>query len=364
MKKALKLSLSLAMTVACSWYAFRGTNWHDQWESLRAANYWWLIPYVAVLLVVHLLRTLRWGALLSGLEKVRFRQLNEASAIGFMMLIVLPLRLGEFARPFLIANRSGIRRSPAMATVVVERIADGILVAALLRALLFFIPKDAPGYATVSWAGNIMFLIFAGGAAFLVFALWQEKRAVRFIQVVLGRSPKLAAYGVRMVEGFVGALRRVPSRRELAKFFGYTVVYWAVNGAGMAMMAFAFEAPAAGVAEPLRISLFQAYAIMCTLVVAVMIPSAPGMVGTFQAGIRFGLGLFLPAALVNGKGLAYANVVWLCQTGQQVGLGLLLMFLGNLSFKEIAGGLTHESEAERAEPQPELRVADAAERSA
>ena len=59
---------------------------------------------------------------LSGLEKVPFKQLYEASAIGFMMLIILPFRLGEFARPFLIAQRSGIRRSAAMTSVVFERI--------------------------------------------------------------------------------------------------------------------------------------------------------------------------------------------------------------------------------------------------
>jgi hypothetical protein len=85
------------------------------------------------LALIHIARTLRWGNLMAGLEKVPFQKLNEASAIGFMMLIILPFRLGEFARPFLIAERSNIRRSPAMTSVVLERIIDGLLIAVLLR---------------------------------------------------------------------------------------------------------------------------------------------------------------------------------------------------------------------------------------
>jgi hypothetical protein len=66
-----------------------------------------------------------------------------------------------------------------------------------------------------------------------------------------------------------------------------------------------------------------------------MIPSAPGMMGTFQAATKVGLGVFLPAAVVNSQGLAYANVIWLCQTLQQIGLGVLFMSLSQMSFRDI-----------------------------
>ncbi|MDQ3265557.1 MAG: flippase-like domain-containing protein [Myxococcota bacterium] len=355
MKRALNLVLSLTATVVCSWYAFRDADWSSQWVSLRHANYWWLVPYLAILLVIHLCRTLRWGALLSGLERVPFRALNESSSIGFMMLIVLPFRLGEFARPFLIANRSGIRRSPAMATVVVERIVDGILVALLLRGLMFFIPQDAPNYGKVLWASNVMFAIFLGGLVFLLFAYWQQARAVRLIRAFTGWiSTGLADKAAHMVEGFVGALRQLPSRRQVARFFLLTLTYWVLNAGGMMIAARAFASEGNG----WDLTLFQAFTVMCTLVVGVMIPSAPGMVGTFQAGIKFGLGLFLPAAVVNAEGLAFANVVWLIQTSQQIGLGLLMMSLGHLSFSEIAGKLA-EQKAEAKGGEDAARVEEA-----
>jgi hypothetical protein len=75
-----------------------------------------------------------------------------------------------------------------------------------------------------------------------------------------------------------------------------------------------------------------------------MIPGAPGMIGTFQAGVKLGLSLFLSPAVLNGTGVAYANVMWLCSTGQQVLLGVVLMGLGSVSFREIAGKLGMEGE--------------------
>jgi hypothetical protein len=85
----------------------------------------------------------------------------------------------------------------------------------------------------------------------------------------------------------------------------------------------------------LHLSIFHGYVVLAVLVVGLMIPAAPGMVGTFQAAVKVGLGLFLPAAIVSGKGLAYANVMWLCQTVQQIGLGFLFMSLSHVSFRDV-----------------------------
>ncbi|HEY8205948.1 MAG TPA: lysylphosphatidylglycerol synthase transmembrane domain-containing protein [Myxococcaceae bacterium] len=341
MKRVLNLTLSLAVTAVCTWWTFKNTNWAEQRASLAAARYVWIIPYVGVLGVIHLSRTLRWRALLSGLEKVRFRAMNEASGIGFMMLIVLPFRLGEFARPFLIARRSNIRRSAAMTTVVLERITDGILVAVSLRALLFFVPEGAPTYGVVRLGANLMFSLFAGGLLFLLFALWQQERAVRLVQATIGRvSQRLAEVAAHVVDTFVGAMRQLPGPGQLVIFFAYTLVYWLANGAGMALLGLAF----AGVGPDggFHLSMFQGFVVMGCLVGGVMIPSAPGSFGPFQAAVVIGLKLFLPVEAAESTGLAFANVLWICQTAQQVGLGFILMLTGHLSFRELTRNLSAE----------------------
>lgn len=352
-KRAVKLLASLLVTVGFMWWAFRDTDWSAQFASLKSANYLWLGPYFVCLAVIHVCRTLRWGALLSGLERVPFRKLNEASGIGFMMLLVLPFRLGEFARPFLIAQRSSIRRSAAMTSVVLERIVDGLFVAASMRVLLFFVPTETPEVRYVKLGSWLMFAVFGGGLLFLLFGLWQQERTVRLVRATVGRfAPGVAHKVADIVDTFVGAMRQLPSAKQVVAFFAYTVGYWGVNGLGMMLLARAFDcsgAAATANCQPMGLTLFQAYVVLCVLVVGLMIPAAPGMMGTFQAATKVGLSLFLPATVVNASGLAYANVMWLCQTVQTVGFGLILMSLGHLSFREIAGKLDKEGEAKAEE---------------
>ena len=328
-KRLWKLAASLLVTFALTWWAFRDTNWEEQWDSLRTANYAWLIPYFGVLLCIHLCRTIRWGFLLSGLERIPFRKLNEASAIGFMMLLVLPFRLGEFARPFLIAQRSGIRRSAAMTSVVLERICDGLFVATLLRVLLFFVPAETPGVRYVRLGSTLMFAVFGGGLAFLLFALWHQEKAVALVRTTIGRiAPRIADKAAEVVGAFVGAMRHLPSWPRIVAFFVTTFAYWGLNGWGMTIAARAFG-------PSMHLTLFQGYVVLCVVVVGLMIPSAPGMMGTFQAATKVGLSVFLPAAVVNSQGLAYANVIWLCQTLQQIGFGVLFLSLSQMSFRDI-----------------------------
>jgi uncharacterized protein (TIRG00374 family) len=334
-KRFIKLTVSIAITGVCFWWTFRNVNVDDMLASLRTANYWVLVPYLGILTVIHLCRTLRWGNLLSGLEKVKFWPLNEASGIGFMMLIVLPFRLGEFARPFLIAERSTIRRSAAMTSVVFERIVDGIIIAVLLRVLLFFVPGQSEGIAYVRAGANIMFLVFFSGLVFLLVGRWQHDRTLRLLRAVFSIvSPKVADRVAAIVDGFISALRQLPDAKNLFLFFFFTAVYWGFNGAGTALLASAFPS--------LHLSAFQGFVVVSVVVVGMMLPGAPGSAGTFQAAVMLALGLFVEPHVVNSSGVAYANVLWIVQILQQVLFGLLLMVLSNRSFRDIAGKLSEE----------------------
>jgi uncharacterized protein (TIRG00374 family) len=350
-KKFLKFSISLAITSGCFWWTFKDTHWEAMWASVKSANYFMLVPYLFLLTGVHMARTLRWGNLLSGMEKVPFRQLNEASGIGFMMLIVLPFRMGEFARPFLIAERSKIRRSPAMTSVVFERIVDGIIVAVTLRALLFFVPNDHGQIDRILVGANLMFAVFGGGLLFLLFARWQHDRAVRLIAATAGRiSPKLGEKVAYVVDGFVGAMKQLPDGKNLLAFFFWTAVYWVLNGVGISMLsqAFACESSVPG-CVPMSLTIFQAFVVLGVLIVGLMIPAAPGSAGTFQAFIVLGMAVFLPQEVVNSSGIAFANLLWVTQIGQQIIFGLVLMTLSQRSFRGITGKLEADKvEAEQA----------------
>lgn len=346
MSRWIKFGVSLAITAVCLWWTFKDTRWEEMWTALQSADWGWtLFKYGLVLAVIHLARTLRWGNLLSGLEKVPFKKLNEASAIGFMMLIILPFRLGEFARPFLIAERSGIRRSSAMTSVVLERIIDGLIIAILLRGLMFFVPADAHDIDRVRIGANLMFMVFFSGFVFLLLARWKHDLVIGLMRKTMGRvSPGLTEKVVHMVDGFVGALKQLPDAKNMTLFFVWTAVYWAANGAGMAMFANGFDCSgAAGRAcMPLHLTMFQGYFLLCVVIVGMMIPAAPGSAGTAQLALLVGLGVFLPQDLVNSSGVAYANVLWLVQMVQQIAVGVFFLVRSHGSFSDIAGKLSDE----------------------
>jgi uncharacterized protein (TIRG00374 family) len=350
MSRWIKLIFSLGITAGCIWWMFRNyqtEDWHKLGVAIQSANWFVLVPYAGLLAIIHIARTLRWGNLMSGLEVVSFKKLNEASAIGFMMLIILPFRLGEFARPFLIAQRSNIRRSSAMTSVVLERIIDGVAIAILLRVLMFFVPGDSEGIQRIRIGANLMFAVFFSGLVFLLIARWQHDRVIGVMRATLGRLSKgLTEQAVHIVDGFVGALKQLPDRRNLLLFVAWTVVYWVTNGVGVTMMANAFDCGGGTVAncQPLHITELQGFVVLCVSIVGMMIPAGPASAGTVQSFYLLALSVFVAPEIVNAGGVAFATVIWVVQVAQQILVGLFFLILSNSSFTDIAGKISAENQ--------------------
>ena len=347
MSKWIRLIASLGITVAALFWTFKDTDVTMLVASLKGARWVMLLPYLAILTFVHLARTIRWGHLLSGIERVPFRMLNEASAIGFMMLLILPLRLGEFARPILIAQRSKIRRSSAMASVVFERVIDGMFIALLLQVCLYFIPGNPSVMATIRIGANLMLFVFSGVFAALLLARWKHQLVLSLIEQTVGRfSRGLATKVIQTIDGFLDALRRLPGKRDLTLFFAWTLVYWMANVVGLTIFANAFDCgggtvPACG---PLELTLQQGTFVLGVTIVGLMIPAGPASTGTMQSFLKLGLSAFVPALALSGSGIAFANAIWLVQLLQQVLFGLIFLSLSHTSFLKLAKRLEENSE--------------------
>jgi uncharacterized protein (TIRG00374 family) len=317
-KRAIQVVAGLGVSGVALWLTLRGKDLGAIWAAMRAADYRYLAPYVFILLVVHLARTVRWGILLEPVADVPFARLNAISAVGFMALLLLPFRLGEFARPYLVAEPGRLRASTALSSVVAERVADGIFTGFLMVVVLFAVPDGAPGVRILRLGGVVVSLGFVAVLVFLVVAYRNRELAVRIASAPLRPlSPRLAERASGMLDAFIHGLRHLPSRRKTAQFVALTVVYWGLNAFGMSLLARGFG---------FRLGVVEACALLGVLVVGVMIPAGPGMVGTFQGAIVVGLGLFAPSEAVATRGTAYANVVWAVQVVQVTALGLFFLF--------------------------------------
>ena len=343
MKRQRNLILSLLISIGFVAWSLRGHDLGQVWQQLKQANYLYLFPYIAILLAIHVVRTVRWGMLIAPLAKMTFRRLNAVSAVGFMALVVLPLRLGEFARPYLIRVPGKVSATAAMASIVVERVLDGLIVAALQVVLLLRIPGGGAHVEWVRRGGYLMFAFFFGLLVFLVVAYLAREFALKLIRATVGRvSERVSERPVTCCESFITGLRSLPSVKEQIAIVALTGVYWGLNGFGLLVLALGFG---------IHLGLLQAYTVLGVLVIGVMLPAGPGMAGTFQFFTQLGLSLFVPES-ENARAAAFANVLWACQFVQQVALGLLFVNSKWLDHRVTFGELMHAEEEVEEEAEP------------
>jgi uncharacterized protein (TIRG00374 family) len=338
--KAFKVLAGLAISACFIWLTLRNKDLSQIAHALRTANYWYLVPYAAITVAIHFLRVIRWGILLEPVGKPSFKKLNSAGGIGFMALVIVPFRLGELARPLLIAEGGKLRRSAAMASVVVERVVDGLAMAVVLMVALLFSQPASTNANTLYWArmsGVGVFAFFTAILVFLVFAYLKRELAVRLTnRIVRPISQGLAKKLAGMIDAFIGGLKVVPDRRKVLLFFLLTATYWGINGIGMAILARGFGLP---------LGLVAAFAVLGVLVAGVMIPAGPGMIGPFHAAVQIGMELFFPASTAQGSVVAYAWVLWAAQFSQQVLFGIYFLSKGHIALGSLWQSSSTEEEA-------------------
>src|SRR5919198_5870418 len=137
--------------------------------ALAAAD-WRVIPLAIVLYFAGVwFRSARWGLLLPE-HTVSTPTLCRGLVVGFTVNNLLPVRMGEVARAYLLSRWCRVPYGATLASLIVERILDGLSLAALLLLALLFVP--APGYLVA--AGGLAAAGFLAGALLLALAAWQS----------------------------------------------------------------------------------------------------------------------------------------------------------------------------------------------
>ena len=293
-----------------------------------AMELWWVLPYLTMLTLIHILRVVRWKPLLDPIVKLDLWTHNRIGAVGFMALFLLPLRLGELVRPYLVKHETGqTRTSEVLATVVVERIADGLTVVAVLFAVLFSLPSadEATRVSLLVGAWGAL-AVFLGATLLLLGMRWKHGLTVRLIESTLGLISKGFAERITgMTEAFLRGLSALPSFGAFAWFVFLTFVYWGVNGVAVWMMAEAFYLP---------VDLIGGYAMMACVVVGMMIPNSPGNVGSFWYFLLLPLPLYGVEAS-STQAIAFGVMVWWLQVLQQGAFGAWFVVRGQVTWRRV-----------------------------
>jgi len=312
-----KLLASLIVGVVCVFYALHGMNRQEVMADIRALPLDGVLLYLGTLAITHFFRSWRWNYLLRPLgAALPIRRLLPVSSVGFMAILALPIRLGEFVRPYFVTREGRIRMSAAVGTVAVERIVDGLLISILFFVSYLLSSPDvfSPELRFGAW---LSLLGFVGLTTFLAIAqVWTEPTIDLVLRFSLLRrfAPARAERLGDRLRSLISGFTVMRDRRNFTIFLVQSILYWGANGFGMWILARQMELP---------ISLSAAFTTMAFTGVVLTLPNSPGLVGQFHAAIKLGLAAYLPLAVVNAKGMAYAIVLHGIQTLWYVATGLL-----------------------------------------
>jgi uncharacterized protein (TIRG00374 family) len=300
--------LGILISAAFLYWALRGLRLQDLGGALAQANYWWLIPGIAVYFMGVWARAWRWHYLLRPVQKISTRAMFPIVAIGYMGNNIYPARAGEVLRAVVLKRRTGVPISASLATIIVERVFDGVV---MLAFVFLNLPELARLTADSGLVGNIQTLTLWGAGAFLgallaflLAAMFPERAMALFTPLVLRLAP--ARWRDRIIElmgKFLGGLEALRSPREALMVFLTSVVIWLLETGKYYFVMFAF---------PFHVSFFALMLMNGIVNLATTIPSAPGYVGTFDApGIAVLAAYGVPQALAAGYTLVLHAALWI-----------------------------------------------------
>ncbi|MEO1268282.1 MAG: lysylphosphatidylglycerol synthase transmembrane domain-containing protein, partial [Myxococcota bacterium] len=204
----------------------------------RAQLGWALVVYGLLYGAVHALRMWRWSFLLRSVGEFQFGEVMRAAGIGFMAIVVLPLRLGELVRPYVLARETQVPMAAALGTAVVERVVDGLFITLLLFVTLgtYQGPEEATAFALP--VGYVALTIFSAALGVCILALWRRSWTLQWI-TRLGQpiSASLTTRVVGLLSTFLDGIQSLRDGGALGPFVAVTVAYWTLNGVSIALLA-------------------------------------------------------------------------------------------------------------------------------
>jgi len=312
--------VGIAISLVFLFLALRGQDFEAVWSALKRAEYWYVIPALALYFSGVWVRSVRWSLLLQSVRRVHWSELFPVVVIGYMANNVLPLRAGEFVRAYALSTRAGVRKTAALTTIAVERLFDGLTMLAFMLVASLSVALTSPLRHLAVVAG-LLFVPLLVGLAIV------SNRRVRepLLAQTLPRLPaQIRERAERVVHSIVLGLSILQRRRELFVVAATSLAAWLFEALTYAVVAQAFD---------LQLGLLVILLTTAVANLATLIPSSPGYVGPFEAGVL--LVLFGVVGISRELALSYALVLHAVLYLPVTLWGLLFWWRESLSWREM-----------------------------
>jgi hypothetical protein len=323
--------LGLLVTGVAIFWTLRGVDFAEVGESLSHAR---VLPLLLILPIHPLglyLRAVRWRYLVATLDSrpVAMGALFRATAIGFMAINVLPFRVGELVRPWVLSRETGVRGPAALGTLILERAIDFATLLLIGAGVLYFQAATLPEWVRIGAVIMVGLSLVPLGLAIAMRlnkerTLWLVRAPLRPLPPRFGEP--LTDLATQVCLGLAG----LQGRGAIGMVMFYSGLIWAVLLAasfGLGLLAF-------DVGLSTDQAVLASYTTLVFTALAVAAPSAPGFFGVYHFACREALTLF---GVSSAVAVAYGTVLHMAYWIPVTLLGGILAARSGIRFSDLSG---------------------------
>jgi len=311
--------IGLAVSLILIALFLHGTDFREIGDAFADANYLLAFLSLPVYFLAAWFRALRWRYLLRPMKAIGMARLYPIVIIGFMANNLIPARVGELVRAYILREKEQVSMSAGLGTIVVDRVFDALtLLLFLILAGLF-----ATVSAEVRTLAIVMAALFGVGVVIMYVLVTSESRSRWAVDIVVRLVPgRVKGRAQGLADSFLEGLQSLRSPTAMAGAWVTSVVSWLLEATMYYMVGEAF-----GLELGFHIYLLVAAAAN----LAITLPT-PGGVGPFELGTRWALA---PFDVASNTVRAYAIVLHALLLLPVIALGFVFLWAINLSLGEM-----------------------------
>ena len=339
MLKSRRFLVGLSMTALFIAFFLYRADIGEMGRALADANYVYILPGLLCYVLALVWRCFRWQVILRPLGHFPVRRLWPVIVVGYAANNILPVRLGELVRAYYLEVREGTSKSSAVATIVIERVFDGLALMFLVGVVSLFVPvlelfRNLGEQASVNWLVLVLGLsvpFFLITVLIVGMAVWPDS-SERVLNRGVGLLPTWArGSAAGLLSRFLVGLGALRSPRRMAAIFLFSVPIWLSEGGLYYLVALSF-----GIEDTFDTVALLTGAIILTTAASnlgLSVPASGGGVGPFEFFAQATLIFFGVASAVAS---AYAIVLHAALLVPVTILGLVYLWMGRLSLMGMA----------------------------
>ena len=292
-KKIIYLTVGIAVSGYLIWKLFGNIDVEKLVDTLKTANYFWLIPNILLIAFAMYQRAYRWKFMLLPIKQVKFPNLLAATCVGFMANNVLPARLGEFVRAYSLSSQDReISKSASLATIFVERmIFDLVALLIIFGSMLIFsenlkvqLESNLEFGSKIIAGSKFAVFVALGGIAIMLTFAHKPDRIGHMLTKYLFFLPDKIKDGIKsIVLKFSDGLKFLTSMKAVFNVGFQTLLLWIMMGVSnyFVFLSFGFDIP-----------IEASFVLLVVVSILIMAPSTPGFLGVYHYGVVISLGIY------------------------------------------------------------------------